>query len=133
MIARKRRAPVFKYTYGEPQANGTRLVRARLTEDSLEDVRVLFSSTLKSSNGNNRGRLAFLHNGTLVLTVGDGSVCREEAPSQTIWAKRFASTEADKYRTTILSFGTQARPLRFTALDTGTPKVLPLIRQRVNC
>ncbi|MGE7992506.1 PQQ-dependent sugar dehydrogenase [Pseudomonas sp. NPDC089554] len=65
--------------YGEPGANGTRLVRARLVNDRLEDVRVLFSSTLKPSAGNNGGRIAFLRDGTLVLSLGDGSARREEA------------------------------------------------------
>lgn len=65
--------------YGEQQANGTRLVRARLVGDRLEEVRVLFSSTLKPSTGNNGGRLAFLGDGTLVLSLGDGSARREEA------------------------------------------------------
>ncbi len=65
--------------YGKPEANGTRLVRARLAGDRIEDVRVLFSSTLKPRAGNNGGRLAFLGDGTLVLTVGDGSSRREEA------------------------------------------------------
>jgi len=58
--------------YGEPNRNGTRLVRARLGADRIEDVRVLFSSTLKSSAGNNGGALAFLPDGTLVMSVGDG-------------------------------------------------------------
>lgn len=67
--------------YGEPGANGTRLVRARLAGDRIEDVRVLFSSTPKPRAGNNGGRLAFLGDGTLVLTLGDGSARREEAQS----------------------------------------------------
>lgn len=66
-------------SYGEPDANGTRLVRARLVDNQLEDVRVLFSSTPKSGLGNNGGRMAFLTDGTLVLTVGDGNRQREQA------------------------------------------------------
>lgn len=58
--------------YGEPGANGTRVARARLVQDKIEDVRILFSSTLKSAASNNGGRLAFLPDDTLVLTVGDG-------------------------------------------------------------
>lgn len=65
--------------YGHMGANGTRLVRARLTGERIEDVRVLFSSTLKSSAGNNGGRIAFLGDGSLVLSLGDGSARREEA------------------------------------------------------
>lgn len=65
--------------YGSPDANGTRLVRGKLVNDRIDDVRVLFSSTPKPSAGNNGGRLAFLDDGTLVLSVGDGSARREEA------------------------------------------------------
>ncbi|AWL07822.1 glucose dehydrogenase [Massilia oculi] len=65
--------------HGEEGANGTRLVRARLENDRLEDVRVLFSSTPKPRAGNNGGRIAFLLDETLVLTVGDGNWRREEA------------------------------------------------------
>ncbi|WP_370662085.1 PQQ-dependent sugar dehydrogenase [Massilia oculi] len=65
--------------HGEEGANGTRLVRARLENDRLEDVRVLFSSTPKPRAGNNGGRIAFLPDQTLVLTVGDGNWRREEA------------------------------------------------------
>lgn len=65
--------------YGEAGANGTRLVRAKLAGDRIEDVRVLFSSTLKQRAGNNGGRIAFLDDGTLVLSLGDGSARREEA------------------------------------------------------
>lgn len=68
--------------YGEPRANGTRLVSARLVHDRLEDVRVLFSATSKSTAGNNGGRLAFLGDGTLVLTVGDGNAQREQAQNR---------------------------------------------------
>ncbi|VFR88927.1 PQQ-dependent oxidoreductase, gdhB family [plant metagenome] len=67
--------------YGSPGANGTRLVRARLAGDRIEDVHVLFESTPKPRAGNNGGRLAFLGDGTLVLSLGDGSARREEAQS----------------------------------------------------
>lgn len=65
--------------YGESNANGTRLVRAKLAGDKIENVRVLFSSTPKPRAGNNGGRLAFLGDETLILTLGDGSSRREEA------------------------------------------------------
>ena len=66
-------------SYGESNANGTRLVRAKLAGDKIEDVRVLFNSTLKPRPGNNGGRLALLDDETLILTLGDGSSRREEA------------------------------------------------------
>lgn len=65
--------------YGEAAANGTRLVRATLKNDRIEEVRVLFSSKLKPRTGNNGGRIAFLGDETLVLSLGDGSERREEA------------------------------------------------------
>lgn len=65
--------------HGEEGANGTRLVRARLAGARIEDVKVLFSSSPKPRVGNNGGRMAFLRDGTLVLTVGDGNWRREEA------------------------------------------------------
>jgi len=65
--------------YGDTKANGTQLVRAKWAHDRIEEVRVLFSSTLKARVGNNGGRLAFLGDGTLVLSLGDGSERREEA------------------------------------------------------
>ena len=65
--------------HGEEGANGTRLVRARLAGNRIDDVRILFSSSPKPRVGNNGGRMAFLRDGTLVLTVGDGNWRREEA------------------------------------------------------
>ena len=65
--------------HGEEGANGTRLVRARLAGERLEDVRILFSSTPKPRVGNNGGRIAFLPDGTLAMTIGDGNWQREEA------------------------------------------------------
>lgn len=65
--------------HGAPGANGTRLVRARWAGDRIEDVRVLFSSTPKARTGNNGGRIAFLADGTLLLSLGDGNTWREEA------------------------------------------------------
>lgn len=64
-------------SYGNTSANGTRLVRGRLVEDRLTDLRVLFSGTPKSADGNNGGRMAFLPDGTIALTVGDGLVQAE--------------------------------------------------------
>jgi len=66
-------------SYGTRDANGTRLVRARLDADRLTDVRALFESTPKDADGNNGGRVAFLKDGSLILTLGDGLRRREEA------------------------------------------------------
>lgn len=64
--------------YGRPGANGTRLVRARLDGRRIADVRILFDSSLKASPANNGGALAFLPDGSLLLSVGDGHL-REHA------------------------------------------------------
>ncbi|WP_217176259.1 PQQ-dependent sugar dehydrogenase [Frateuria aurantia] len=66
-------------SYGDAGANGMRLVRARLANDRIQGVSVLFSTTLKPRTGNNGGPIAFLRDGTLAFSLGDGSVRREEA------------------------------------------------------
>jgi glucose/arabinose dehydrogenase len=66
-------------SYGAAGANGTRLVRGTLNGDRVQDVRILFNGTRKTRAGNNGGRMAFLGDGTLVLTVGDGNLQREAA------------------------------------------------------
>lgn len=71
----------FTMGYGDAGAVGTRVVRATLDGDRIKDVRVLFSSTLKSRDGNNGGRMAFLRDGTLVVTIGDGNLRFEAAQS----------------------------------------------------
>lgn len=68
--------------YGDGEANNTRLVRARLVGDSLHDVRVLFSATPKAGRSNYGGRIAFLPDGTLILTLGDGFDRREDAQNR---------------------------------------------------
>lgn len=65
--------------YGEPGANGIRLVRARLQDDALIDAREIYRTTPKEQLGNNGGRLAFLADNTILMTVGDGNLHREEA------------------------------------------------------
>ena len=69
----------FTMSYGDAAANGTRLVRATLRADRIDDVKTLFESTAKTADGNNGGRIAFLRDGTLILSVGDGLRWREEA------------------------------------------------------
>ena len=64
---------------GSGATSGVRLVRGRLQDMALRDVEILFESTPKASDGNNGGRMVFLDDSTLLLTVGDGSVRREEA------------------------------------------------------
>ncbi len=68
------------YAHGTPEANGTRLARGRFTGDSLEDLEVLYTATpLKDTRVHYGGRMVFLQDGTLLLTLGDGFDYREEA------------------------------------------------------
>lgn len=69
----------LSFAYGTHDANNTRLIRARLDGDTLHDMRVLFSATPKVGNSHYGGRIAFLADGTLILTLGDGFDKREDA------------------------------------------------------
>jgi len=70
----------LSYAYGTEQANNTRLARGRLVEGRLQDVEVLFSALpTKAGAAHYGGRMAFLPDQTLVLTLGDGFDWREQA------------------------------------------------------
>jgi aldose sugar dehydrogenase len=65
--------------HGDQQHNTTRIVRARLAGDALEDVQVLYDNTPKGTSAHYGGRLVFLPDGTLLLTTGEGAEYREDA------------------------------------------------------
>jgi glucose/arabinose dehydrogenase len=68
------------YAEGSPRDNGTAIARGRLTESSLQDVEVIFRNfSRKDTAVHYGGRMAFLADGTLLLTTGDGFNYREEA------------------------------------------------------
>ena len=69
----------FTTAYGTEALNGTHVVRAKLVGDRLEAAKVIFTTTPKPGPGNNGGRMAFLPDDTMLLTVGDGSERKEEA------------------------------------------------------
>jgi glucose/arabinose dehydrogenase len=69
----------FTTAYGTESLNGTHVVRAKWVADSLQAAKVIFTTTAKSSRGNNGGRMVFLPDGTILLTVGDGLERKEEA------------------------------------------------------
>ncbi len=70
----------LSYAYGTTQANNTRLAKARLVDGQLQDVQVLFSALpTKTGAAHYGGRMAFLPDNTLVLTLGDGFDWREQA------------------------------------------------------
>lgn len=68
------------HAYGTSSANNTRLISARLADDKLEDVQTVFSALpAKSGGAHYGGRIAFLPDKSLVLTLGDGFDFRERA------------------------------------------------------
>lgn len=70
----------LSYAAGEKGANFTRVGRARLDGDRLVDARVIFQvSPAKDTPVHFGGRMAFLPDGSLVLTTGDGFDYREQA------------------------------------------------------
>ena len=70
----------LSFAHGKRRANNTRVVSARLKGLALEDVQVLFTAQpLKSTSAHFGGRMAWLPDGNLLLTLGDGFEYREEA------------------------------------------------------
>lgn len=74
----------LSYAEGTPKDNGTAVLRARLggtaERPALEDATVIFRNfSRKDTAVHYGGRLAFLPDGTLLLTTGDGFDYREAA------------------------------------------------------
>lgn len=70
----------LSYAEGPPDSNATALSRARLEDDRLVDFQVLHRVTpRKDTPVHYGGRLAWLGDGTLLLTTGDGFDFREAA------------------------------------------------------
>lgn len=68
------------YAEGTPAANHTAVARAKFDGAALSDVKIIFRNTPDKDTGAHfGGRLAFLPDGTLLLTTGDGFVYREKA------------------------------------------------------
>ena len=62
------------FSFGEPGEGGasTAVARARLTDDRLQDITVIFRSVPKTGGGAHFGsRLAFARDGTLFVTTGE--------------------------------------------------------------
>ncbi len=61
------------YAHGTPEANTTRVARARFTGTALEGLEVIFeSNSPKPAAGHFGSRLAFLSDGSLLVSIGDG-------------------------------------------------------------
>lgn len=67
------------YSYGTKKENGTAVFKARLDNHTLRDGEVIYRSTAKSAGSHYGGRLAFLPDGSLIVTLGDGFAFREQA------------------------------------------------------
>lgn len=72
------------YAAGTAAANGTQVLRARFDGSSLRDPQVIFRALpLKDTDNHYGGRMAFLPDGTFVLTIGEGFEYREKAQDLT--------------------------------------------------
>jgi aldose sugar dehydrogenase len=72
------------YAAGTRAANGTQVARARFDGSSLQDLRVIFTAMpLKGTDNHYGGRMAFLPDGTFLLTLGEGFEYREKAQDLT--------------------------------------------------
>ncbi len=68
------------YAHGTPEDNHTRVARARLDGNSLQELEVIFESKVEKSTAvHYGGRMTFLDDGTFLLTIGDGFNYREQA------------------------------------------------------
>jgi glucose/arabinose dehydrogenase len=68
------------YAHGTRSENATRVARAQLKDGALENLEVIFTAQPKKAGAAHfGGRIAFLPDGTFLLTTGDGFTYREEA------------------------------------------------------
>lgn len=74
------RVVYLSYAHGDGDANTTRLARARLEGPALEDLEVLFTAQpMRDTSAHYGGRMAWLPDGTLLLTLGEGYKYRDRA------------------------------------------------------
>ena len=72
----------ISFAHGTPEANATRVIRARLEGHRLTDREILFTaSPMKDTPVHYGGRMTFLPDGTLLIGLGDGFDFREQAQS----------------------------------------------------
>lgn len=77
---RRNRTLYLSYAAGDVTANRLEVLRARMIGDRLIDTKVIFRAVKdKKGHGPLGGRLLFLPDGALMVSVGDGYDVREEA------------------------------------------------------
>ena len=65
----------LSFAHGERKSNATRIIKARLEQDQLKDVEVIFTTaTAKNTAVHYGGRMVQLNDGTLVITVVMGLI-----------------------------------------------------------
>ena len=70
----------LSYSYGDWDANGTALLRARLVGDRLEGAETVFrAGPAKEAGSHYGGKILFTDTDTLLLSLGDAFALREEA------------------------------------------------------
>ena len=86
----------LSFASGSASANHTKVIRARLKGHSLSDTQELFSAQpLKQGAAHYGGRMAFLPDKTLILTLGDGYNWREKAQDLTSHFGKIVRIHAD--------------------------------------
>ena len=72
----------LSFSFGSKSANALQVISARLDENRLEDITILFTaSPTKDTPHHFGGRLALMPDQTLLITVGEGFDYRERAQS----------------------------------------------------
>ncbi|NNC38821.1 MAG: PQQ-dependent sugar dehydrogenase [Hyphomonadaceae bacterium] len=73
----------LSYASGNKNANATKLLKARFVGSELVDQQVIFTASPTKDTGSHfGGRIVFLDDNTLILTLGDGFTYREEAQNK---------------------------------------------------
>lgn len=67
----------ISYSSGTSKANGTTIFKARLDGNTLKNGEVIFTADPKDTGAHFGGRMAFMPDGALMLTTGDGFKYRE--------------------------------------------------------
>lgn len=70
----------LSFAHGSARSNATRIVSAILRDNKLLDLKVLFTASPKKKTAHHyAGRIAQLRDGSLLMSIGDGSDYREQA------------------------------------------------------